>query len=236
MKKIPNHIGIIMDGNGRWATKRGEERLYGHANGQAAVEEVIKACGKLGVKYLTLYAFSKENNKRSKKEVDGLMDLFVTAVNENLDDLIENEIRVFTIGDINLLPKEVVEKINLCKEKTKNFNKLNVALALNYSSRDEITRTFKRMYTDIENKKININDINEQLISSYLDTHIFPDPDLIIRTGGEIRLSNFLLWQSSYAELYFTDILWPDFKESDLIKAVEDYSKRDRRFGKEKSK
>lgn len=225
-----------MDGNGRWATKRGEDRLYGHTNGQVAVEEVIKGSLKLGIKYLTLYAFSKENNKRSKKEVDGLMDLFVSAINENLDELIENEIRVFTIGEIELLPKKVVEKIELCKEKTKNFDKLNVALALNYSSRDELVRTFKRINQDIDNNKITINDIDEQLISSYLDTHFFPDPDLIIRTGGEVRLSNFLLWQSSYAELYFTDILWPDFKESHLIDAVEEYAKRDRRFGKETSK
>ncbi|MGI6717809.1 MAG: isoprenyl transferase [Bacteroidales bacterium] len=236
MKNLPKHIGIIMDGNGRWATKRGEDRLYGHTNGQVAVEEVIKGSLKLGIKYLTLYAFSKENNKRSKKEVDGLMDLFVSAINENLDELIENEIRVFTIGEIELLPKKVVEKIELCKEKTKNFDKLNVALALNYSSRDELVRTFKRINQDIDNNKITINDIDEQLISSYLDTHFFPDPDLIIRTGGEVRLSNFLLWQSSYAELYFTDILWPDFKESHLIDAVEEYAKRDRRFGKETSK
>ncbi|MDR2085137.1 MAG: di-trans,poly-cis-decaprenylcistransferase [Bacteroidales bacterium] len=230
-KSLPKHIAIIMDGNGRWATAQGKDRSYGHYKGADSVDEAIQACMSKDIPYLTLYAFSKENNNRPKGEVDGLMKLAIDAVNDNIERLKENEIRVRIIGDLNKMLPEVVEKYKWCMEETKNYSKLTLILAYNYSSRDEITRATQKIAQDIIENKISVNDINEELISNYLDTKDFPDPDMIVRTGGEKRLSNFLLWQASYAELFVTDILWPDFKKEDLISAIDDYMNRERRFG-----
>ena len=230
-KSLPKHIGIIMDGNGRWATARGKERSYGHYKGADAVNEVIQGCLSKGISYLTLYAFSKENNKRPSEEVKNLMTLAVDTVNENIDKLNENKVRVRIIGDLDGMPSEVAEKYKWCMEETKNNDKLTLILAFNYSSRDEITRVSKKIAQNIIENKISVDDISESLISNYLDTKDFPDPDMIIRTGGEMRLSNFLLWQASYAELFVTEILWPDFKKEDLLLAIDDYMNRERRFG-----
>lgn len=220
-----------MDGNGRWAQMRNQDRSYGHIKGTDAVDQAIQGCLTKNIPYLTLYAFSKENNNRPADEVNNLMKLAIDAVNDNIDKLNENKVRINIIGDLDTMDQKVAAKYRWCMEETKNNDKLNLSLAFNYSSRDEITRAVKKITQDVVDNKISIENISESLISSYLDTKDYPDPDLIIRTGGNQRLSNFLLWQASYAEIYVTDLLWPDFKKDDLIVAVDNFMDRERRFG-----
>ena len=230
-KTVPVHIGIIMDGNGRWATKRHESRSFGHEHGTDAVNDIINGCLKLGVKYLTLYTFSTENVKRPKDEVNDLMHLVITTINKNMQNLQDKKVRVKVIGDLNKLDSMVVDCFNWCIEETSHNNTMDLIIAMNYSSRDEITRAVRKISQEVKEGVMDCNNISEETISQHLDTKDIPDPDLIIRTGGEYRLSNFLMWQASYSELVFTDILWPDFTENDLYKAVDNYMHRDRRFG-----
>ena len=229
---IPNHIAIIMDGNGRWAKQRGTQRIFGHRNGVSSVRSAIETSAELGVKYLTLYAFSTENWNRPKLEVDALMSLLINTINTETETLIKNNISLRTIGDKELLPKAVQKKINEVILKTSVCTGLKVVLALSYSSRWEITNAAKQLLKDFSNGKIQSENINEELFSSYLTTVGIPDPELMIRTSGEFRISNFLMWQLAYTELYFTPTLWPDFDKEELYKAIIDYQKRERRFGK----
>ncbi len=228
---VPKHIGIIMDGNGRWAKKREESRSYGHEHGTDAVNEIINGCLIQGVKYLTLYTFSTENKKRPEDEVVALMQLVITTINKNIQNLQDKKVRVRVIGDLEALDPLVVDCFKWCMDETKDNDAMELIIAMNYSSRDEIRRAVTAISKDVKDGTIQLNDINEELISGYLDTKDYPDPDLIIRTGGEYRLSNFLMWQASYSELVFTDILWPDFTREDLYEAINEYKRRDRRFG-----
>lgn len=228
---IPNHIAIIMDGNGRWAKRRGMPRNMGHKAGGDNVKTITKACSKLGVKYLTLYAFSTENWKRPEEEVSGLMDLLVFFLKNELNELHENNVRVRAIGDISKLPTKTRKVLEDSIEKTKNNDDLHLILALNYGSRNEITLAVKSIVDKVDKGLMSPDEIDEDLISNHLDTKGIPDPDLLVRTSGELRLSNYLLWQLAYTEFYFTDDYWPDFGEEALIKAIEVYSSRQRRFG-----
>lgn len=230
--KVPNHVAIIMDGNGRWAKKHGEERLFGHSNGVESVREALKGARRIGVKYLTLYAFSTENWSRPKDEVDGLMNLLVQTIYNEVSELNENKVRLLTIGDEEGLPESCKEELQKAKEETAHNTEIFLILALNYSSRWEITNAMKQIASEVQNGSLEPNQITNETISNHLTTAEFPDPELIIRTSGEQRISNFLLWQIAYAEFHFTDVLWPDFKEEDLFKAVIDYQSRERRFGK----
>ncbi len=229
---LPEHIAIIMDGNGRWAQKKGNSRIFGHKNGVKAVRDTVEAAGELGVKYLTLYAFSTENWSRPKQEVDALMSLLVTTINSETDTLIKNNVRLLTIGDIDDLPADVKKNLNNLKHKTANNTGLSLVLALNYSARWEIINAVKNILKDGSHKEFDIEKIDNNFFEQYLNTSGMPDPDLLIRTGGEYRISNFLIWQIAYAELYFTDVLWPDYRRDDLYRAILDYQKRERRFGK----
>ncbi|ABY92942.1 isoprenyl transferase [Thermoanaerobacter sp. CM-CNRG TB177] len=229
--KLPIHIGIIMDGNGRWAQKRGMMRFYGHKAGVNAVREVVKASRELGIKYLTLYAFSTENWKRPKEEVNFLMDLLVEFLSKEIDELNKNNVLINFIGDISVLPQKCKIEIERAQNVTKNNSGLVLNIALNYGGRDEIVKAVKKICTKILNKELSIEEITEQTISENLYTKNQPDPDLIIRTSGEKRLSNFLLWQSAYSELWFTEVLWPDFGKEHLIEAILYYQTRQRRFG-----
>ncbi|WP_028991710.1 isoprenyl transferase [Thermoanaerobacter thermocopriae] len=229
--KLPTHIGIIMDGNGRWAQKKGMMRFYGHKAGVNAVREVVKACRELGIKYLTLYAFSTENWKRPKEEVNFLMDLLVEYLSKEVDELNKNNVLINFIGDISVLPQGCKTEIERAQNITKNNFGLVLNIALNYGGRDEIVKAVKKICTKVLNKELTIEGITEQTISDNLYTKNQPDPDLIIRTSGEKRLSNFLLWQSAYSEFWFTEVLWPDFKKEHLIKAILYYQTRQRRFG-----
>lgn len=231
-KNIPSHVAIIMDGNGRWAKEKGMPRVYGHQNGAKAVRATTEAAAELGVKYLTLYAFSTENWKRPKLEIEALMTLLVSTIESETKTLISNKISLKIIGDINSLPKSVQTKILDLEEKTKDFKGLTMVIALSYSSKWEITEAIKKIAQDAINGKISTSTINASIIDSYMCTAGMPDPELLIRTSGEYRLSNFLLWQSAYTELYFTNTLWPDFGKEELYKAIIDYQKRERRFGK----
>ncbi|NOZ35092.1 MAG: isoprenyl transferase [Chlorobi bacterium] len=231
-ENVPVHIAIIMDGNGRWAKKKGNKRIFGHKNGVKAVKQTVEAAGEAGVKYLTLYAFSSENWNRPKVEVDALMALLISAVKNETENLMNSNVRVQAIGDISALPESVTENLNQIINKTKNNTGLTLILALSYSARNEITNAVKQIASEILSGKIKPETINENTISNRLYTHNIPDPELLIRTSGEYRLSNFLLWQISYAELYFTDTLWPDFKKEDFFKAIYDFQQRERRFGK----
>jgi undecaprenyl diphosphate synthase len=231
-KRLPQHIAIIMDGNGRWAKQRGTPRVFGHKNGVKAVRAATEAAAELGVKYLTLYAFSTENWNRPKMEVDALMSLLIGTINSETDDLIKNNVRLGTIGDTSSLPRKVQEKLVEAIKRTSKCNGLNLILALSYSSRSEILRAIQKIIHDDQKKKISINDIDDQFFANYLDTIGIPDPELMIRTSGEQRISNFLLWQLAYTELYFTPVLWPDFSKEDLYSAILDYQRRERRFGK----
>ncbi len=230
--KIPEHIAIIMDGNGRWAKQRGTQRIFGHRSAISAVRAAIEGSAELGVKYLTLYAFSTENWKRPKIEVDALMSLLINTINTEAETLIKNNISLKTIGDTNSLPKSVQKELNEIVVRTGKCTGLRVVLALSYSSRWEITNAIQRMVSDFSENKIALSDINEDKISSYMTTAAIPDPDLLIRTSGEYRISNFLLWQIAYTELYFTPTFWPDFDKEELYKAIIDYQNRERRFGK----
>ena len=231
LNNVPKHIAIIMDGNGRWAKKQGEIRLFGHSVGVESVRETLKAAQKMGVKYLTLYAFSTENWNRPKEEVDGLMNLLVQSIANEVDELNESGVRMLSIGNDKELPIEAQEELASAMKKTENNTNINLVLALNYSSRWELTHAMKNIAKDVKENKLDLDRINDELISSYLTTKNIPDPELLIRTSGEHRISNFLLWQIAYTEFHFTEVLWPDFKDEDLYKAVLDFQSRERRFG-----
>ena len=228
---IPQHVAIILDGNGRWAKKRMMPRNYGHAKGAKTVEMICEEAYKMGIKYLTVYAFSTENWKRPKEEVDALMKLLRDYLANCIETANKNKMVVRVIGDKTGLSDDIRKSIDELWEATKDNEGLNFTIAINYGSRDEITRSVKQMVQDAKDEKLNIEDINENLISEYLDTKGIPDPDLLIRTSGEQRLSNYLLWQLAYTEFYFTDVLWPDFDKEELEKAVIQYNNRDRKFG-----
>ncbi len=230
--RMPCHIAVIMDGNGRWAKKQGAKRIFGHSNAIKAVRDVTEGCAELGVQFLTLYAFSTENWNRPKEEVNALMSLLIKTIKSELPTLQKNNIRLSSIGDITQLPNKAQNELREAKEATKSNTGLNLILALSYSSKWEITKAVKRICEDVLSNDIQSNTINSELISTYLETSEIPDPDLLIRTSGEMRISNFLLWQIAYSELYFTEILWPDFRKKDLLEAISTYQKRERRFGK----
>jgi len=230
--RVPRHVAIIMDGNGRWAKKKGNQRIFGHRYGVAAVKETIEAAAEIGIGYVTLYAFSTENWNRPKTEVDALMALLVSTLGNELDTLIKNNVRLMAIGDIDSLPGIVGRNLQQSIAKTSMNTGLVLVLALSYSGRWELTRSVKQIALDIANGVISPNDIDEKFISSRLQTSSIPDPELLIRTSGEYRVSNFLLWQIAYSEFYFTDTLWPDFRKEHLFDAVYDYQQRERRFGK----
>ena len=228
--RVPNHIAIILDGNGRWAKKRGMPRSYGHVKGCENLEDICEVAKELGVKYLTVYAFSTENWKRSKEEVDGLMKLFRNYLKKCIKISQKNNMRVKVIGDVSAFDSDIQESIVKLENFSKDFTELHFQIALNYGSRDEITRAVNRMLEDQKAGKLT-TPVEEETISNYLDTAGIPDPDLMIRTSGELRLSNYLLWQLAYTEFYFTDVPWPDFKRDELVKAIEKYNERDRRYG-----
>lgn len=228
---VPNHIAIILDGNGRWAKAKGMPRSYGHVKGCANLETICDDMKELGVKYLTVYAFSTENWKRSREEVEGLMKLFRNYLKKCIKISEKNQMRVKVIGDITAFDEDIQKKIVELEEFSKDYTELHFQIALNYGSRDEIVRGMRRMARDAADGKISPEEIDEAAIGNYLDTAGIPDPDLMIRTSGELRLSNFLLWQMAYTEFYFTDVAWPDFNKKELIKAIEKYNQRDRRYG-----
>ena len=230
MINIPEHVAIIMDGNGRWAKKRLMPRTYGHSEGAKTIERTCENADELGIKYLTVYAFSTENWKRSKEEVDGLMKLFRNYLKKCIKISQKNNMRVKVIGDVSAFDPDIQESIVKLENFSKDFTELHFQIALNYGSRDEITRAVNRMLEDQKAGKL-ATPVEEETISNYLDTAGIPDPDLMIRTSGELRLSNYLLWQLAYTEFYFTDVPWPDFKRDELVKAIEKYNERDRRYG-----
>jgi len=232
INKVPKHIAIIMDGNGRWAKKRGLLRVFGHERGAKAVRETIEAAGKSGATHLTLYAFSTENWNRPKIEVDKLMNLLVSSLKKEFKTLHENNIKLCAIGNLDELPAKANKELLGVIEKTKDNNKLVLTLALSYGSRNEIVGAVKEIAEKVKNNIISIENIDDSIINEHLYTRNLPEVDLLIRTSGEQRISNFLLWQIAYAELYFTDVLWPDFKKEDLYKAILNYQNRERRFGK----
>ncbi len=229
---LPKHLAIIMDGNGRWAKQKGLIRAIGHENGTKSVRVTVETCAKLGVENLTLYAFSTENWNRPKLEVDTLMKLLVRSLKNELKTLQENNIRLNSIGNLEKLPKSILKELNEVIALTKNNSQMTLTLALSYGSREEILNVVKNISDKVKNNIISIDSIDESIINQHLYTHNLPDVDLLIRTSGEHRISNFLLWQICYAEFYFTDVLWPDFKENDLYEAIISYQKRERRFGK----
>lgn len=228
---VPNHIAIILDGNGRWAKAKGMPRSYGHVKGCANLETICDDMKELGVKYVTVYAFSTENWKRSREEVEGLMKLFRSYLKKCLKISERNRMKVKVIGDISAFDQDIREKIIQLEEFSKDYDELYFQIALNYGSRDEITRGIRRLAQDAADGKLDPKEITEGTIENYLDTAGIPDPDLMIRTSGELRLSNFLLWQMAYSEFYFTEVPWPDFDKAELIKAIEKYNQRDRRYG-----
>ena len=229
---LPTHLAIIMDGNGRWAKQQGKLRAFGHENGTKTVKKTVEACAKLGIKFLTLYTFSTENWNRPKIEVDILMKLLISALKKELKTLQSNNIRLNTIGNIDTLPSGVKNELLDVMEQTKDNTAMTLTLALSYGSRDEIINAVKKITEKVKNNIISIDTIDESIINQHLYTQNMPDVDLVIRTSGEHRISNFLLWQIAYAEFYFTDVLWPDFKEAHLHEAILSYQKRERRFGK----
>ncbi len=231
-KRLPGHVAVIMDGNGRWAQKRGRERIYGHHQGAKAVRKVVEAAAELGVEYLTLYAFSKENWNRPREEVSALMDLMVESINKETDNLIKNQIVLKVIGDIDLLSEKVRNKLAKTIKLTAEGSRMTLIVALSYSSRWEIAEACRKIAAEVELKHIKVSDISEETVSAYLTTAGVPEPELMIRTSGEKRISNFLLWQLAYTELYFTEKLWPDFGKDDFYKAITDFQNRERRFGK----
>lgn len=231
MNNIPKHVAIIMDGNGRWAKSRNLPRSMGHKAGVETIRRIIKEADKLGIEYMTLYAFSTENWKRPKDEVSTLMKLLVQYLKEEINDLHSNGVVVNVLGDISKLPKECIDEIKKAKEKTKNNKGIKMNVALNYGGRDELIRAIQLIVKDEKEGKVNIDSLNETLVNNYLYTANIPDPDIIIRPSGEQRLSNFLLWQCAYSEFWYSNINWPDFKEKDLRKAIYDYQGRNRRFG-----
>jgi undecaprenyl diphosphate synthase len=230
--KIPKHIAIIMDGNGRWAEKKGAMRVFGHKNALSAVRESIEGSAELGVGYITLYAFSTENWSRPQEEVNALMEILVNAITDEVPNMMKNNIRLITIGDVDSLPQNCIENLNRAINLTQNNSGLTVVLALSYSGRWEIQTAVKSIAQKVKENKLKIEEITQELISKHLNTQNIPDPELLIRTSGEIRISNFLLWQLAYSELYFTDVLWPDFRKEHLYEAILNYQGRERRFGK----
>ena len=230
--EIPVHIAIIMDGNGRWAHKRGLPRAAGHKVGVDSVKDIVKACAQIGVKHLTLYTFSTENWKRPKDEVSTLMRLLVSSLRKESNELNENDVKLTTIGDVQTLPNEVQKELNDAVERTKNNKTMNLNLALSYSGRWELLEAIKKIAEDVSTRGLKIIDINENCIANHLTTKNIPDPDLVIRTSGEFRVSNFLLWQIAYSEFFITDEYWPDFRRKNLYEAIRNFQKRERRFGK----
>ena len=229
---LPKHLAIIMDGNGRWAKQQGFLRAFGHEKGTKSVKITVETCEKLGIENLTLYAFSTENWNRPKLEVDTLMKLLINSLKKELETLQKNNIRLNCIGNINLLPEKAKKELLGVIEKTKNNSRMTLTLALSYGSREELLHAVRNISEKVKNNIISIDSIDESIINQHLYTHNLPDVDLLIRTSGEHRISNFLLWQIAYSELYFTEVLWPDFKEEDLYAAIISYQKRERRFGK----
>lgn len=228
--KIPQHIAIIMDGNGRWATERGKARSYGHSAGAETLKEVTADCVRLGVKYLTLYAFSTENWNRPDDEVTALMNLVITSLKTDIFD--KNQVRFRVIGDRSRLPQNVQESLRKMEEQTASYTRMTTIIALSYSSRWEISDATRQIAQKVKDGVLNVEDINEQTLCDHMQTAFMPDPDLLIRTGGEQRISNYLLWQIAYSELYFTPVYWPDFNNEHLLAAVESYQSKQRRFGK----
>ena len=232
LENLPEHVAIIMDGNGRWARERGKMRIYGHRHGVTSVRETAEAAAEIGIKYLTLYAFSTENWSRPKAEITALMRLLVQTINKETKTLHDNNIRLLAIGDIENLPKITYRELTGAIKETAGNERMSMILALSYSSRWEITQAIKAIADDIASGKLIPDEINQKLLGLYLSTRDIPDPELVIRTSGEYRISNFLLWQIAYSELYFTPKYWPDFRKEDLYAAILDYQSRERRFGK----
>lgn len=232
LERLPQHIAIIMDGNGRWAKEKGRFRIFGHENGVKAVREVSEGCAELGVKYLTLYAFSTENWNRPKFEVNALMTLLVKTIRNETKTLMKNGIKLDAIGDKSTLPSECIKELEEAIEITKNNNRMTLILALSYSAKWDIVNATKRIAQMAVDGAIKVDDINEDLINNTLTTHKYPHPELMIRTSGELRISNFLLWEIAYSELYFTTVLWPDYRKEHLYEAIVDFQSRERRFGK----
>jgi undecaprenyl diphosphate synthase len=230
--RLPNHIAIIMDGNGRWAKEQGHDRLFGHYKGVESVRNIVEGCAELGIGYLTLYAFSTENWDRPEYEVSGLMELLVKTIRNEVETLQKNNIRLHVIGDMEMLPQFAQNELNEAKELTKHNTGLNLVMALSYSGRWEILNMVKRIASEVEQGQLAADDIDMDTLKKHLCTSDFPDPELMIRTSGEYRISNFLLYQLAYAELYFTPVLWPGFRKKDLYEAIIDYQGRERRFGK----
>ncbi|MGA2404187.1 MAG: isoprenyl transferase [Syntrophobacteraceae bacterium] len=232
LERLPRHVAIIMDGNGRWARQRLRNRIFGHKKGAEAVRSIVTCCSELGIPYLTLYAFSKENWNRPQREVKALWGLLEKYLKSEVPELIEKEVRFRHIGDDDGIPSSLLEQLRIAEDKTSHFDKLILSLAMNYGGRQEIIRAAKLFLADVMNGGYGIGQLSADLLSRYLYTAGHPDPDFVIRTGGEIRVSNFLLWQIAYAELYFTEILWPDFGKADFIEALKEFQSRERRFGR----
>ncbi len=230
--KLPKHLAIIMDGNGRWAKQKGFLRVFGHESGTKTVRVVVESCGKLGIQNLTLYAFSTENWNRPKLEVNAIMKIIINSLKKELNTFMDNKIQLKCIGNTDLLPKSLQKELSEVINKTKDNSKMTLTLAINYGSREELVNAIKNISDKVKNNIISIDTIDESIINEHLYTQNLPDVDLLIRTSGEHRISNFLLWQIAYAELYFTDVLWPDFTEQNLYEAIISYQKRERRFGK----
>ena len=230
--RLPRHIAIIMDGNGRWAKDKGEDRLFGHFHGVESVRDIVEGCAELGIEYLTLYAFSTENWDRPAEEVSGLMQLLVTTIRKEVPTLNKNNIRLRVIGDLSMLPEFARIELQEALEMTASNTGLNLVMALSYSGRWELVEAVRRIARSVEEGDLSSSQISEQTLEEHLSTHSFPDPELMIRTSGEYRISNFLLYQLAYAELYFTEVCWPDFRKQNLYDALLDYQQRERRFGK----
>ena len=228
---IPKHVAIIMDGNGRWAKRQGKPRVYGHKKGVDSVKKAVEYAGEVGIEYLTLYAFSTENWNRPQEEVNALMQLLVSTLNAQIESLNENNVKLHTIGDIGSLPEDCIRELNEAKQTTANNTGLNLVLALSYSAKWEIIEAVKQIAKEVKDDQLTIDEINDTVISNHLSTKGIPDPELLIRTSGEMRISNFLLWQLAYSKLYFTPKLWPEFDKADFEQALIDYQNRERRFG-----
>lgn len=230
--RLPRHIAVIMDGNGRWAKEKGEDRLYGHYHGVESVRQIVEGCAELGIEYLTLYAFSTENWDRPADEVEGLMELLVSTIRKEVETLNKNNIRLHVIGDLEMLPESARAELKEAIGITQKNTGLNLIMALSYSGRWELMEAVKRIAEEVEKGQLKSAEINEEVFRKHLSTRNFPDPELMIRTSGEFRISNFLLYQLAYAELYFTEVCWPDFRKENLYLALTDYQRRERRFGK----
>lgn len=230
--RLPRHIAIIMDGNGRWAKEQGQDRLYGHFHGVESVRNIVEGCAELGIGYLTLYAFSTENWDRPEYEVIGLMELLVSTIRNEVDSLHKNNIKLHVIGDMTMLPEHARQELNEALDITKNNSGLNLVMALSYSGRWELLNAVKNIAFEVKTGRLSVDAINQDILQRFLCTSDFPDPELMIRTSGEFRISNFLLYQLAYAELYFTNVRWPDFRKENLYEAILDYQGRQRRFGK----